>query len=759
MLWLALGTFSAGLLAAGLAVRKQSRLELRLALEAQAEAHRRGPALGAVEQPKIDLAKCVGCGACVRACPEEGALALVHGQAALIAADRCVGHGACATACPTAAIEVGPGDPTGRSDLPALSPELEALGASGVFVAGEATTRALIQPATEQGRRVGEAIAARKRAGQLPRAPVDVLVVGAGPAGLAAALAAKAEGLSLLWIDRESEPGGTIARYPRRKLVLTKPLDLPLYGRLPAKAYTKEELVALWERIVREQDLPFQGQVEVQALARQPDGSLIAETNRGPLCAAAVCMAVGRRGTPTRLGVPGEDSPLVKYRLEDADSYRGRRILVVGGGDSAAEAALALSAHNAVTLSYRRLAFRRLKRTNETQLQAAVEAGRLHVELGSEVLGIDTVGAQLKRAGTQTSSHIACDDIFLMLGGQAPRALLERCLVPFDPSLLQRRPQVEPLPLERSLFLVCLATLATALFAYSQQSYYGLSLAERSGHDNHGWLRPGAGLGLGFGLLSLALIGMNLAYLWRRRRGPELQLWGRTLGTLKGWLSLHVATGFLALLAALLHSAFAPRLTVGGDAFWLLLGLALTGAIGRTVYARLPRAANGRELELLEARAELDTRLEALERGALDFGRLARRRFEELVATQHWGAAAQTPFLRAPLAWLKTRLSGRLQLRSTLVQLDREAKLAGLTPAQRAETGLLFARAARAAAAARDLEFWRGLLGLWRYLHRWGALLLVILLVAHVVYALRFGSSFEGARVPSGPGAGITAQP
>lgn len=748
MIWLAFGALGAGLLAAGLAVRKQSRRELRLLLETQAEAHRRGAGRAVGEHPSIDLSKCFGCGACVRACPETGALALVHGQAALVEAERCVGHGACAPACPTGAIEVGLGDLAARADVPVLSAELEALGAAGVFVAGEATAKALIQPATEQGRRVAETVAARKRAGTLPPAPVELLIVGAGPAGLAAALAAKAQGLSLAWIDREAEPGGTVARYPRRKLVLTRPIELPLYGRLPATEYTKEELVALWERVVREQELPFRGGLEIKGLSRKPNGALLVETDQGPLESAAVCLAVGRRGTPQRLGVPGESSAHVKYRLEDANSYRGRRILVVGGGDSAVEAALALCEHNRVTLSYRRLAFTRLKRRNAEQLEAAAAGGHLQLELGSNVKSISDSGVELQRANSAAVTQLPCDDIFLMLGGQAPKELLERCLVPFDPSLRPHSSRASTPPLERSLFLVCLATLGVALFTYSQQSYYTLPLAERAGHPAHAWLRPGAGLGLWLGVISLGLIGVNLAYLWRRQRGPEARLLGRPAGQLSGWLSLHVATGFLALLGALLHSAFAPRWTVGGDAFWLLLGLAFTGAVGRSVYARIPRAANGRELELFEARAELEARLQDLENSALEFGRVARGRFEALVAERRWGAAQELAFWRAPLAALRARRSSRQLLQATLAELDQAGAAAGLAAEQRAHTLALFQRAERAAAAARDFEFWRGLLGLWRYLHRWGALLLVLLLAAHVVSALRFGSSFESARSP-----------
>ncbi len=707
-------------------------------------------------EPQIDLAKCFGCGACVRACPEDGVLGLLHGQAAVVRGANCVGHAACEAACPSGAIVVGLGDLAARDDVPVLEDSGEAVGQLGVFVAGEASAKALIQPALEQGAAVAAEVAARRRAGTLPEAPIDLLVVGAGPAGLAAVLEAKRQGLSLRWIDREREPGGTVSRYPRRKLVLTRPLELPGYARSPATEYTKEQLVALWERVVHERRLPFEGRVELEGLSRLENGGLSAETSAGRIEAAAVCLAIGRRGTPRTLGVPGEELPKVAYRLEDAEAYRGREILVVGGGDSAIEAALALCEHNRVLLSYRREAFFRLKRRNAAALEQARAKGQLEVLLGSELLAIEPERVLLRASAAAEPQWRPNQELFLFLGGTLPKQLLERCLVPFDGRLrpAQRRPGSAPLPLSRSLFLVGLASIGCGLFALGQRGYYGLPLALRPGHPDHAWLRPGAGLGLLLGILGALLIGANLAYLWRRSRGPRQRLRGLRLGSLQGWLSAHVATGLLALLCALLHAAFAPRATVGGDALWLLLGLCLTGAVGRAAYARVPRAANGRELALGELAGELERCLAELGSAATPFARRAEERFEQLVAACQWGPAGSADAGRrvAPLALLAGWWDQRSATRLALAQLAAEARAAGLSDEQRGHTLGLFARAAELAAQARDLERWRGLLGLWRYLHRWGALLLVLLLLAHIVSALRFGSSFEAGRASAASG-------
>lgn len=750
MIWTAALAIGIGLLGAAAAARAESRRRQQATLAESRESRRVGADRALLVEPRIDLSKCFGCGACVSACPEEGVLGLLHGQAAVVRGANCVGHAACEAACPSGAIVVSLGNLAQRDDVPVLGPTGEALGQPGVFVAGEASAKALIQPALEQGAAVAAEVAARRGSGRLPRAPIDLLVVGAGPAGLAAMLEARRLNLAVRWIDREPEPGGTVARYPRRKLVLTRPLELPGYARSSATEYTKEQLVALWERVVRERGLPFEGQVELHGLERIEHGALRADTSAGAIEAAAVCLAVGRRGTPRRLGVPGEGLPKVAYRLEDAEAYRGREILVVGGGDSAVEAALALCEHNRVALSYRRAGFFRLRSRNQARLEAARAAGRLELLLGSELLAIEPERVLLRLSGAGEPAWRPNQELFLFLGGSAPKQLLERCLVPFDGRLRppELRANTAALPLSRSLFLVCLGSVAAGLFALGQRGYYGLPLGHRPGHPDHDWLRPGAGLGLGLGILSAALIAANLAYLWRRSRGPRQRLSGLRLGSLQGWLSAHVATGLLALQCALLHAALAPRATVGGDALWLLLGLCLTGAIGRAAYARVPRAANGRELALGELEGELERCLGDLGAEAGPFAQRTRQRFDQLVDACRWGAprAGDRRGPSAPWALLRSWWQQRAHTRRALAELSAEARAAGLASEPRRRTLELFARAAELSGQARDLERWRALLGLWRYLHRWSALLLVLLLLAHVVSALRFGIRFEGAR-------------
>jgi thioredoxin reductase (NADPH) len=175
--------------------------------------------------PLIDASKCLGCGACVKACPEaphHDVLGLINGKAVLIGPSNCIGHGACKTACPFDAITLVFGTEKRGLDLPVLKPNFES-NVAGVFVAGELGGMGLIKNALTQGQQALEAIA--KSRVKHPGA-LDVLIVGAGPAGLAASLAAKKMGLDYQAVEQDSL-GGAVFQYPRGKLVMTAPVELP----------------------------------------------------------------------------------------------------------------------------------------------------------------------------------------------------------------------------------------------------------------------------------------------------------------------------------------------------------------------------------------------------------------------------------------------------------------------------------------------------------------------------------------------------
>ncbi|MGE3965882.1 MAG: NAD(P)-binding domain-containing protein [Planctomycetota bacterium] len=379
------------------------------------------------QHPQIDVQACIGCGSCVAACPEDGVLGLVDGVARVIHGARCIGHGLCADACPVAAVTVGLGELAARPDLPVLSENLET-SLPGVYVAGELGGFALIRLAIEQGVRVMREIQRDLRGRKVSAVDVfDVLIVGAGPAGIAATLEAKALGLKALTID-QSDIGGTVRKYPRRKLTLTGRVDLPLHGPVKQEEFLKEELIAFWEALIAEHRLRIETGVKLEGLEPVGEGYCV-RTSQGALQARRVVLALGRGGTPRKLGVPGEELEKTLYHLVDAASYRGQRVLVVGGGDSAIEAATALAsqAGNQVTISYRRERFVRLKPRNAERVEEFHRSRRLRLEFDSEVRRIDPQSVTLRRRSRQGDEEwqLPNDFVFVCAGGEPPYALLQ----------------------------------------------------------------------------------------------------------------------------------------------------------------------------------------------------------------------------------------------------------------------------------------------------------------------------------------------
>ncbi len=737
------------LAALALLARRSELRKLRSTVEMVERATRDGSHKALLQQPVIDLSRCLGCGTCVSACPEDDVLELVHGQAVVAKGAHCVGTAVCEKECPTGAIVVTLADLEERDDVPAVSAELEAIGTPGLFLAGEVTAHALIRTAIDHGRRVADAVAGAVPNASAPAGSaedpelLDLCIVGAGPAGIACALGAKGHGLSYALLDQESKAGGTVAKYPRRKLVLTQPVEMPGYGRLKRTSYVKEELVELWDEIVAEQALELRGSERYTGLESHADGTFTVhtETEAGPRATRArhVCLAIGRRGTPRMLGIEGEELTKVAYSLLDAQSYTHAKLLVVGGGDSAVEAALGLAEQpgNEVTLSYRREAFFRIRSKNQAKLERAIERGKLAVLFQSQVVRIEQDRVELNVEGPDGTERrvLPNDEVFVLAGGIAPFELLKSSGVSFDASLRPAGPDTseQGTGLLRALALGLALSLGALAFALLNADYYLLETPDRPSHPKHDSLRPGLGLGLGFGIASVVLILGNLAYLLRR--SPKVRF---ELGSLKLWMTAHVGTGVLAVLCAMLHGAMAPGDTVGGHAFLLLSVLLLTGVVGRYLYSYVPRAANGRELELLEVRAQAASVATEWGPELGPFGERAKTEIESLIERRQW----------------KGNLPGRVlalfgsqhDLRATMARLNREARQQDLPQEQIDSTLALARRAHGAALGAAHFEDLRGVVSSWRYLHRWGAALMVALVVLHVIQALRYSASyFQGS--------------
>lgn len=371
--------------------------------------------------PKIDPNKCICSGGCTAACPEGGIIGILGGRAQLVSPTKCIGHGACMDACPVEAITLVFGTETRGVDIPYVKKNFET-NVPGIYIAGELGGMGLIRNAVTQGKEtvqyIAQSLNSRSSDG------FDLVIVGAGPAGLAAALQAKTERLNTLLLEQGDGVGGTILSYPRQKLVMTQPMEIPLHGKFHKKEVAKEELAKLWEMIARKSDLRVQGGEQVVAVTPR-NGHYLVQSNRGQYPARRVLLAIGRRGTPRRLGVPGEGSSKVAYKLMEPEQYRGRNLLVVGGGDSAVEAAVALAEQEGtrVSLSYRQDVFSRLKEKNRQALGRAVESGRVTTYLGSSVESIEPLAANLRQGGSV--STLENDYVFVFIGGELPTAFLQ----------------------------------------------------------------------------------------------------------------------------------------------------------------------------------------------------------------------------------------------------------------------------------------------------------------------------------------------
>jgi thioredoxin reductase/ferredoxin len=373
--------------------------------------------------PVIDTGKCIGCGSCIEACPEmptHQVLGLVRRKATLVSPADCIGHGACKAVCPVDAISLVFGTATRGVDIPHVKPNFES-NVPGIFIAGELGGMGLIRNAIEQGRQAIASIVAKKAS--RPFDGFDVVIVGAGPSGIAASLAAKEKGIGYLTIEQDSL-GGTVASFPRRKVVMTAPATLPLIGKVKFTETTKEALLEFWQGVVQKTGLEIRYGERLESVVRLGDGFEIS-TTRAKYRTRSLLLAIGRRGTPRKLGVPGEELSKVTYRLLDPEQYSGQHVLIVGGGDSAIESAVTISEQpeTTVTLSYRSAAFARCKRKNRDRLAAAERAGRVKVALESNVTHIDERTVELEQRGTKR--RIQNDAVIINAGGILPTTFLK----------------------------------------------------------------------------------------------------------------------------------------------------------------------------------------------------------------------------------------------------------------------------------------------------------------------------------------------
>ncbi|MBE0571210.1 MAG: NAD(P)-binding domain-containing protein [Ignavibacteriaceae bacterium] len=371
--------------------------------------------------PVIDPDICIGSAACVAACPEHDILGIINGQATTINASRCVGHGACFHACPVQAISLCIGTEKRGVELPHISEEFETT-IPGIFIAGELGGMGLIKNAVEQGKQAMSYLASK--IGARGNAHYDVVIIGAGPAGISATLEATKRKLKFVTLEQDTL-GGTVSNFPRAKVVMTSPMDLPLYGKIKLSETSKSELLKLWNEVLSKNSITINEQEKVETIEKQ-QSIFIVKTSKGHYTAKSVLLSIGRRGSPRKLDVPGEEKEKVAYRLLEPELIHNQKVLVVGGGDSAIESALLLAdENNFVTISYRSDSFSRLKPKNLERINKYSKIGKVKIILNSEVIEILDNSVLLRVSDKVDPVVVENDLVYIFAGGILPTKFLE----------------------------------------------------------------------------------------------------------------------------------------------------------------------------------------------------------------------------------------------------------------------------------------------------------------------------------------------
>jgi thioredoxin reductase/Pyruvate/2-oxoacid:ferredoxin oxidoreductase delta subunit len=371
--------------------------------------------------PYINEDNCIRSGACVNACPEKDILGIRNGRATLINASRCVGHGACFHSCPVEAITLKIGTEKRGVDLPHVNQSFET-NVRGIYIAGELGGMGLIKNSVEQGKQAVENITKTLETGH--GAEYDLVIIGAGPAGIAASLQAKKLGIRFVTLEQDSV-GGTVFSFPRQKIVMTNPMDLPGHGRVKLFQTGKQELIDLWQQVLSKNEITIMEHQKVEAISQERGNFRVSLQSGNSYVGHRVLLAIGRRGSPRKLGVPGETLEKVSYKLLEPELISDLDILVVGGGDSAIESALLLADQNRVTLSYRGEKFGRLKPKNAEDVLAAEKNGRIKLMYNSNVLEIKHESVVLSR-DQESNGEIPNQLVYIFAGGELPTDFLQK---------------------------------------------------------------------------------------------------------------------------------------------------------------------------------------------------------------------------------------------------------------------------------------------------------------------------------------------
>lgn len=582
--------FAAGLILALLFLRSRAKREERdAATLAQAKAENRH--LPSTLHPVIDPDICMGSLSCLKVCPEGDILGVIDGKAALIDASACIGHGKCASECPVDAIKLVFGTSERGQDLPEVD-EYFQTNRPGLHIVGELGGMGLIKNALTQGLQVATHLKGALQGTKTLKGQVDVAIVGAGPAGLATALGLKKEGIAFRVLEQDTV-GGTVAHYPRQKVVMTEKVVLPFVGKFGRELISKEQLIAGWKHAIATAKLKIEEGVAVTGVSGQ-DGGFLVTTNKGIVSAKKVVLAIGRRGTPRKLGVPGEDLPNVTYRLIDPQQYEGSKVLIVGGSDSALEAAMMIAEETdaKVTLSYRQEAFGRGREANKRKFKELVEAGKIRALMQSKVLEVSPTWVKLEYQGR--TGKMSNDFVIACLGGELPAEFLKNSGVTMrrlhGEELVARagRGSAKRTELEKSQrrfaqVLFVIGATIVLLLTLKGWTYYRLPAADRVKDVAHAALRPSGVWGHGVGIVATLFMMSNFLYA-ARKRWQSLT----SVGDIRKWLTFHQFVGFMSPLVIAFHATFKSNNALASATTLSLAVVVATGVVGRFFLRLIP---------------------------------------------------------------------------------------------------------------------------------------------------------------------------
>ena len=691
--------------------------------------------------PVIDPDVCIGSLTCLKACPEGDILGIVDNAAHLLHPDHCIGHGKCAAECPVQAIKLVFGTKERGIDLPMIDEFFESSRA-GVHVVGELGGMGLIRNAVTQGLQVSQRLAeVLPRASKTAREVTDVVVVGAGPAGIATALGLRSAGRTFRVLEQGSV-GGTIFNYPRQKLVMTEPIQLPYLGKLKIRQISKEDLLATFGKAIAKAEVVIEEGVRVSAIEGQ-DGAFEVKTSAGSVRARKVVLATGLRGTPRKLGVSGEELSKVTYRLIDAEQYEGCRVLVVGGGDSALEAAIQIANESdaEIAISYRSDNFARVRDANREKIAALAAKQRVRLLMSSQVEKILEDEVVLTHEGSPVV--LLNDFVIVSIGGDLPlefltkvgvtvqrhfeeeRAAPEKLVAASRRGLAKERAQSRGRRTVHGLYLAT-GVLIIAWLALKGYSYYLLPHAQRIHSPLHHSLRAAGPWGHGVGIVATAFMLLNFLYPLRKRSQAM-----SGVGGIRDWLDFHMFVGFMSPLVIAFHAAFQSNNELATGTAAALLVVVLTGIVGRFIYGIVPTA-GGRAIELADLRGSwerLRGRLQPLIDDSDDPALL--HRLFDAGGTPKEDGPLPLLFLQLPFRWLRAR--GRL-LRAR-AHFREHAEYIEFSDGYRRIERLNV-----------QLAFFKGLKNLlrsWRMFHASLAAFLVITISAHIAVSLYLGYGWK----------------